>query len=189
MICNTCGAELAREAILCGECGTPVVAENRRMYSSTVVFGDTAVVEPDARRWLPGLAAPSARHRRAAAASDSAGAVMLVISSGDSVVVSGSGLVGRSPTPEPSESIRHLIPIVDPLRAVSKTHLAFGFDDDGFWISDRWSSNGTVLLVPGSSEVHLEPGRRYRAVAGSLISLSSVTVRVDRAFPSSTDLP
>lgn len=114
---------------------------------------------------------------------------MLVLSTGDAHIVSGPGLVGRRPTPEAGESARHLITVVDESRAVSKTHLAFGFEDGAFWVSDRWSANGSAIVVPGEASSPMEPGRRYRAVLGAVVILSTVSIRVDRAAPTTAQDP
>ncbi|NQX11427.1 FHA domain-containing protein [Microbacteriaceae bacterium VKM Ac-2855] len=106
--------------------------------------------------------------------------------SGEHAIVTGAGLIGRQPLPDAGESFRHLLAIADPSRSMSKTHLEFGFDTDGLWIRDRWSSNGTTLLGPGQPELPLEAGRRYRAGAGSVVRLSTVEMLVEKAVASST---
>jgi hypothetical protein len=74
---------------------------------------------------------------------------VLQFSTGDSVIVTGTGLVGRNPIPEPSEKFDISVPITDPSKSVSKTHLEFGQMAGAFWISDRYSGNGTVVREPG----------------------------------------
>lgn len=81
--------------------------------------------------------------RMSPAAARHARSYELRFDTGEVVMVDGSGLVGRSPTPRVGERVEHLVPIVDPARSVSKTHLAFGIGPDGFWVSDRDSTNGT----------------------------------------------
>jgi pSer/pThr/pTyr-binding forkhead associated (FHA) protein len=115
------------------------------------VPGFEAVAEPA----LPFTAPPSAavvvdeldedldHTRMSPTAARHAGSYQLRFDTGEVVMVDGSGLVGRSPTPRVGERVEHLVPIVDPARSVSKTHLAFGIGPDGFWVSDRDSTNGT----------------------------------------------
>ena len=74
---------------------------------------------------------------------------MLQFSTGESVTVRGTGLIGRNPAMEPGEYVDDLIAIVDEGKSVSKTHLEFGQEDGAFWVSDRFSTNGTVIRMPG----------------------------------------
>lgn len=189
MICSNCGSVLAPGAILCGECGTPVSSNGAADYHAGVPVGDTTVVDPVPSAWLPGLS--TGRHRRLPAVVDPSasavrGLIRLTFSTGQHAVVTGTGLVGRQPLPDEGESFRHLLAVPDPSRSMSKTHLEFGFDLEGFWIRDRWSSNGTVLTSRGQPDLPLEAGRRYLAPAGSTVHLSAVTMTVEKAIASST---
>lgn len=96
---------------------------------------------------------------------------LLQFGTGESVVVSGNGLIGRRPSAEPGEFVEHLLPVYDPGKAMSKTHLEFGIDGDDFWISDRFSGNGTILKAPDGTERRCEPGRRYRVPRGSRVEI------------------
>ncbi|MGV8908712.1 MAG: RDD family protein [Propionicimonas sp.] len=71
------------------------------------------------------------------------GSYELAFDTGETVIVDGTGLVGRNPAPRAGESVEHVVPIIDPARSVSKTHLMFGAGPAGFWVSDRDSTNGT----------------------------------------------
>ncbi|MEP7191353.1 MAG: RDD family protein [Actinomycetota bacterium] len=84
--------------------------------------------------------------RMSPAATPRAGSYQLVFDTGEIFIVEGGGLVGRNPAPRAGERVEHLIPIADPARSVSKTHLVFGAGPDGFWVSDRDSTNGTRTL-------------------------------------------
>lgn len=97
--------------------------------------------------------------------------VVLQFSTGDSVTVLGSGLLGRNPRPEPDEVVDHVVIVSDPTRSVSKTHLEFGFDGDAFWVSDRHSGNGTVVREPGQLPRYCEPGRRYHVARGTRVDM------------------
>ncbi|MDM4763481.1 FHA domain-containing protein [Galbitalea sp. SE-J8] len=92
----------------------------------------------------------------------------LQFSTGEFVEVRGAGLVGRAPAAEPGERVDQLVPITDPTRSVSKTHLAFGIDDGALWVSDRHSANGT-RVESGGTQRRCEPGRRYRVPRGGRI--------------------
>jgi predicted component of type VI protein secretion system len=85
--------------------------------------------------------------------------------------VFGTGLVGRNPVLEPGEFVDQLIAIVDPGKSVSKTHLEFGQDEGRFWVSDRFSANGTIVRQPDTAPQRLEPGRRQQVVRGTRIDI------------------
>jgi hypothetical protein len=69
-------------------------------------------------------------------------------------------LVGRQPTARDGESAARLIPVKDPSRSVSKTHLAMGEDDRGVWVVDRNSTNGTTVVRTGGRARECPPGER-----------------------------
>ncbi|MEO9103908.1 MAG: FHA domain-containing protein, partial [Terrimesophilobacter sp.] len=96
---------------------------------------------------------------------------VLQFSTGESFTVYGSGLVGRSPRPEPGEYFDQLVRVVDSSRSVSKTHLEFGQDAGKFWVKDRYSGNGTIVREPDAKPIRCHPDRRYRLVRGSRVDL------------------
>jgi predicted component of type VI protein secretion system len=96
---------------------------------------------------------------------------VLQFSTGESVTVSGTGLIGRAPTAQPGEYVDMLLPVFDPTRSMSKTHVEFGQEDGTFWVSDRWSSNGTVVRAPGAAPKRCEPGKRVRVERGASVEL------------------
>ena len=100
------------------------------------------------------------------------------LSSGGVETVSGSGLLGRRPAPQPGEEVGVLIAFLDPGRSVSKTHLEFGVEGDNLWICDRYSANGTVLRAPGGVARLCEPGRRYRVTRESRIEIGEQYIDV-----------
>jgi hypothetical protein len=96
---------------------------------------------------------------------------VLQFSTGESVTVFGSGLLGRNPTPQPTEYFDQLVSITDPGKSVSKTHLEFGQDAGAFWVSDRFSGNGSTVREPESSPRRLVAGKRYRIVRGTRVDI------------------
>lgn len=87
----------------------------------------------------------------------------LAFDTGQVVDVIGDGLIGRHPEDQPG--IVHLVAVDDSARSVSKVHVAFGLDEDGWlWVVDRGSTNGTVLRAPSGAEAALPAG--VRAVVG-----------------------
>jgi hypothetical protein len=96
---------------------------------------------------------------------------VLQFSTGESVTVFGSGLLGRNPTPQPTEYFDQLVSITDPGKSVSKTHLEFGQEAGSFWVSDRFSGNGSAVREPESSPRRLIAGKRYRIVRGTRVDI------------------
>jgi hypothetical protein len=197
--CRICGADLPEGAMFCGECGssTSATPESRRPVDPRP--GDTYVlhrsesgvisvpvpgstedagpvpaesVDPDA-----GLATGSdgaaAWPAEPAEPPPGARAVAweLRFTTGEVVTVSGNGLVGRRPVPQPGERFAHLVQVVDRGLSVSKTHLEFGEHDGELWVADRFSSNGTVVRRPGEGGVRCEPGRRVLVPRGSRVEI------------------
>ena len=96
---------------------------------------------------------------------------VLQFSTGECVTVSGTGLIGRRPAAQPGEQFETLVAIDDPSRSVSKTHLEFGQDGGSFWISDRFSANGTVVKEPERAAKLAAPGMRSRVSRGSRVEI------------------
>ena len=96
---------------------------------------------------------------------------LLQFSTGESVTVDGSGLLGRAPAPQPGERFDQLVRIVDPGKSVSKTHLEFGQEFGALWVSDRWSGNGTVVRPHDQPARRVEPGTRVRVARGTRVEI------------------
>ena len=96
---------------------------------------------------------------------------VLQFSTGESVTVFGSGLLGRNPVPQPGEYFDQLVAISDPGKSVSKTHLEFGQEAASFWVSDRYSGNGSIVREPEASPRRLTSGKRYRIVRGTRVDI------------------
>lgn len=96
---------------------------------------------------------------------------VLQFSTGESVTVTGSGLIGRNPVAQPGEFVDQLVVVADPAKTVSKTHLEFGQEAGAFWVSDRFATNGSVVRPPDRDPWRCEPGRRYRIERGSRVDI------------------
>ena len=96
---------------------------------------------------------------------------VLQFSTGESVTVSGAGLIGRNPAAQPGEYVDQLVSIFDVGKSVSKTHLEFGQEGGRFWVSDRYSTNGSIVRQPEADPRRCEPGRRYFVVRGTRIDV------------------
>ena len=104
---------------------------------------------------------------------------LLDFSTGQAVTVTGTGMIGRAPQDAGEEPALQLVRIDDPGRSVSKVHARFEIDDDGLWIEDLGSGNGTTIEQPGMPAVALRPGQRYAAQEGAVVRIGrqSFTVR------------
>lgn len=185
--CAQCGAPLSPSDIFCPECGFV-----RQRESSPARPSDTNILDPFP--WgLPRSTESVTNHLHAPAATDVAAKpfaeiadvsetrlvprgprgerFVLQFSTGESVSVSGTGLIGRNPAAEPGEYFDTFVAVVDPGRSVSKTHLEFGQDDTSFWVSDRYSGNGTVVREPDREPRRCEAGKRYRVARGARVEI------------------
>lgn len=99
--------------------------------------------------------------------------------SGRAEAVRGSGLLGRRPVAQPSEVFDQYVAVDDPERTVSKTHLQFGIEGYEFWVCDRYSANGTIVVSPRGDARPCEPGRRYRAPRGSRVEIGETYFDVE----------
>ncbi|MCF4122828.1 RDD family protein [Antribacter sp. KLBMP9083] len=103
--------------------------------------------------------------------------VVLELESGSRHVVDGPALIGRNPqSTDGAHAI--LVKIDDPTRSVSKTHAELGVDSAGLWLTDRGSTNGSVVSAPGLPPRVAEPGARVRVPVGSTIHLGDRRVLV-----------
>lgn len=96
---------------------------------------------------------------------------VLQFSTGENVTVRGAGLVGRNPVAQPGEFVDQLVAVFDPTRSVSKTHLEFGQEGGRFWVSDRFSTNGTVVRQPDADPRRCDPGKRYFIARGTRVDI------------------
>jgi pSer/pThr/pTyr-binding forkhead associated (FHA) protein len=84
-------------------------------------------------------------------------------------------LVGRNPDPLPG--VRP-VPVADPGRSVSKTHLMVGVDEHGAWVVDRGSTNGTLVTLADGQRIVCLPDRRVRLTDGSLVAFGDLSLSV-----------
>ncbi|GAA1748422.1 zinc-ribbon domain-containing protein [Agromyces humatus] len=116
--------------------------------------------------------APDAEAQPATSAPGHPSRFVLKFSTGETRTVSGNGLIGRRPLPQPGEHYDHLVQIADRTLSVSKTHLEFGEHEGTLWVADRFSANGTVVRRPDDGALRCEPGRRYLVPRGSRVELA-----------------
>ena len=186
MNCRVCGSELSEGTLFCGSCGSSVTATRVRPPAvADARASDTTVVERLPRPAVAGrfpsddlpetqaMVVEPIESAPPAEAPVEAQVVRFTLSfsTGETVVVAGSGLIGRRPITQPGEQVGQLVAIQDPARSVSKTHLEFGLEAGELWICDRYSGNGTVAHPLGGVARQCEAGRRYRVTAGTRVEI------------------
>jgi hypothetical protein len=75
-------------------------------------------------------------------------------------------LLGREPVTRDGDPRATLVKFEDPKLSVSKTHLAYGVDDGGVWVTDRNSTNGTTIIDPSGRRITCAPGAKQYVQPG-----------------------
>jgi uncharacterized RDD family membrane protein YckC len=90
-------------------------------------------------------------------------------------------LIGRNPAPAAGESQAQLLPVPDPGRTISKTHLHLLTDGTGVWITDRHSTNGSAVTTPDGMRTALQPGVPAFVSPGTTVHFGDRTFNVGQA--------
>jgi len=85
-------------------------------------------------------------------------------------------LIGRNPAGHPGEESVQLLPVADPGRSISKTHLHVLAGNGGIWVTDRNSTNGSAVTTPDGIRTALAPGEPTHVRPGSTVHFG------DRSF-------
>lgn len=96
---------------------------------------------------------------------------------GSTLAVRGRGLIGREPTAGAAKIVAHLVALADDTCSMSRTHLEFDVDENGLWIRDCHSTNGSELEVDGRC-TPMEPGLQAIAPMGCTIHMGARRVKV-----------
>ena len=102
----------------------------------------------------------------------------LTFSTGAVARIRAATLLGRRPSAETDESTDELLAVEDDSRTISKTHARLEWQDDGLWITDRQSANGTIVDRSGQNPVELTANQAYQLIAGDIVRLGEVTFTV-----------
>jgi hypothetical protein len=109
----------------------------------------------------------------------------LVFSSGETVEVDRSTLIGRAPEARrfPASDQPRLVTVPSPHQEISSTHLEIrpgsGADHGSAVVTDLGSTNGSVLVQPGLPPEDLQPGIAVQLLPGALIDLGDgLTIQV-----------
>ncbi|MDQ1057647.1 putative RDD family membrane protein YckC [Arthrobacter globiformis] len=90
-------------------------------------------------------------------------------------------LIGRNPAPAAGESQAQLLPVPDPGRTISKTHLHLLTDCTGIWVTDRHSTNGSAVTTPDGMRTALQPGVPAYVSPGTTVHFGDRTFNVGHA--------
>jgi pSer/pThr/pTyr-binding forkhead associated (FHA) protein len=88
---------------------------------------------------------------------------------GQDLEVGSSLLIGRNPAAMTGELVEQLVPVSDPGRSISKTHLQLRREGDGVWVTDRNSTNGSAVTTPDGIQTKLVPGEAVFIRPGSTV--------------------
>lgn len=175
--CPQCGEPVDGNDVFCGECGfvlgssrdTAAMPASARAAAADV---RPARPTPDPFPWgRDPRSDVDLEETRIVPAGAAGERFVLQFSTGESVTVTGTGLVGRNPVAQPGEYVDQLVPVVDAGKSVSKTHLEFGQEGGRFWVSDRFSTNGSIVRQPDVDPKRCEPGRRYFVARGTRVDI------------------
>ncbi|WP_022918107.1 FHA domain-containing protein [Ruania albidiflava] len=105
-------------------------------------------------------------------------ALRAVLADGRTIAAEGLTLLGRSPAGRAGEQVAAVVAVED--AAVSKTHLAIRLEGAQGWVTDRASTNGSVLVRDGNHET-LTPWQEVLLAAGDRLLLGTSTVQIEAA--------
>lgn len=101
---------------------------------------------------------------------------MLNFSDGKRITLTETVLIGRNPRPGGNEVIGELIRVSDPGRSVSKTHVLIGVDDEGVWIVDRASTNGTIVTLADGQQIICSAHQVVRLPEGAVVAFGDYSI-------------
>ncbi len=129
--------------------------------------------------------APEASWARRSKAAPDAGisgippSATLNFSDGKRITLTETVLIGRNPRPGSSEVIGELIRVSDPGRSVSKTHVLIGVDDEGVWVVDRASTNGTIVTLADAQQIICTANQVVRLPDGAVVSFGDYSIHFE----------
>jgi hypothetical protein len=108
-------------------------------------------------------------------------APVLRVDSGQTLTVGPYCLLGREPASRDGDPAATLVKLDDPKLSVSKTHLAYGVDEQGLWVMDRNSTNGTTVINPAGQRIPCAAGVRHYVPVGSQVQIGQRRLTVEAA--------
>jgi hypothetical protein len=141
----------------------------------------TATNDPEPSGWTPSPELPDDVEATIVRNAGDRREAQLVFTTGETVSIAGTALIGRRPASDEGEAVGQLVTIDDPERSVSKSHLMAGWNDEGFWITDRGSGNGTVVFPVDGPAVQLHAGDPHTLADGDRVAIGDQTFTVHLA--------
>ncbi|MEE6272558.1 FHA domain-containing protein [Georgenia sp. MJ206] len=92
-------------------------------------------------------------------------------------LTTGTSLLGRHPVARPGEAVDSLVVLAD--ATVTKTHVHLRLAADTLWVTDRASTNGTILQRADGSLVRCRPWEATRVVAPAVLHLGAARLSVE----------
>lgn len=103
----------------------------------------------------------------------------LQTTTGQQADLTGTILLGRAPSAQPTDRDPILVTVPSPSQDISRTHLRFAAVGWDVVVTDLHSTNGTVLVRPGEGPTQLRPGEPVVVGYGSILDLGDgVQIRV-----------
>ena len=90
---------------------------------------------------------------------------------------------GRDPSLDSANERAVAVP--DPTRSVSRTHLRLGVDEQGLWLEDANSANGTTIIGPDGRPSLATPGVKVRIASGTEVLIGDRRFTVRQESPRS----
>lgn len=100
-----------------------------------------------------------------------AGVPVFQLADGTVIQATGFGFIGRAPRAPESIPDAILIRVPDGTRSLSRTHAAFGIEDEQLWVQDLGSANGASVRHLGGSVTELAPHVPSFLVPGDVLVL------------------
>ncbi|WP_164918827.1 FHA domain-containing protein [Actinomyces oricola] len=107
-------------------------------------------------------------------------ALHLLLDTGQVVPLEGAVLLGRDPVGVGPWAGSTPVPVVDPERSISKTHLVIRLEETRALVQDLGSTNGTIVVAPDGSMTHATPGAAVDAAVGSTVRFGERSLTVER---------
>lgn len=104
----------------------------------------------------------------------------LRLDSGESIPLTGTVLLGRDPAAVDPWTGATLVPVADPERSISKTHLAVILQGSRALVQDLGSTNGTLVVNPDGALTHVLPGTPVDAPVGATVRFGERSLTVER---------
>lgn len=139
-----------------------------------------ALSQPSATPWAVAAAQPW--DQRAATVMPGRGAEPLLrVDTGQVVTLTTERTVlGRAPEARGEWAQAAAVPVEDPERSVSKTHLGVIVTPQGLWLQDFGSTNGTTIVMPDATEVAVEGPEASLLPEGACIRVGERLIAVER---------